>query len=278
MKIKARLVIFTLLLTLFAIPVSAQTEDDYHPFLSDKFNLALGGYWPKNDFTIQVDGIDPGKEIDLDEKLNLSDYVSSGFLNFRWRFGEKWSLVGQYWSTSASGKEELKEDVQWGDVTFKEGTYVKGGVGMDVARVFVGREFFTTAPKHQFGAGLGLHWMNLDTFLEGNIITENNELGFERVSASAAFPLPNIGAWYMYSWSPKWMLSAHVDWLSASIGDYSGSLWDVQAGVNWQAFKNIGFGLHVKGYSLDVDIDRSNWHGNADFDQLGPMLTVTATW
>jgi hypothetical protein len=36
----------------------------------------------------------------------------------------------------------------------------------------------------------------------------------------------DTGAWYMYSWSPKWMLQVRGDWLSATIGDYSGSLWD----------------------------------------------------
>ena len=82
----------------------------------------------------------------------------------------------------------------------------------------------------------------------------------------------------MYSWSPKWMFQTRVDWLSASIGDYSGSMWDAQAGFNFQAFKNFGIGLYYKGFLLDVDIDKSNWHGNADLTQHGPLLTLTATW
>ena len=182
MKISNRLVILAFLLGLFASPVLAQTEDDYHPFLSDKFNLSIGVYWPKINFNLQVDGSDPSEDIDMDETLNLSDYQSSGALDFRWRFGEKWSLGGQYWSTSTTGKEELDEDIEWEDVVFKEGTFVKGGVGMDIARVFVGREFFTNSPKHEFGIGLGLHWMNLDTFLEGNVVTESDELAVQRDS------------------------------------------------------------------------------------------------
>ena len=108
--------------------------------------------------------------------------------------------------------------------------------------------------------------------------TEDNEIKFERVTAGAAFPLPNIGAWYAYSWSPKWMLSARVDWLSANIGDYSGGLWDANAGVNFQAFDKIGFGLYLQAFSLNVDVDKDDWRGKAEFKQLGPMFTVTATW
>ena len=82
----------------------------------------------------------------------------------------------------------------------------------------------------------------------------------------------------MYSWSSKWMLQTRLDWLSASIGDYSGDLWDAQVGINYQAFKNIGFGFYYNVFELDVDIDKSDWHGSAEFNQKGPMFTLTATW
>ena len=102
--------------------------------------------------------------------------------------------------------------------------------------------------------------------------------GFHRASASAAFPLPNIGAWYMYSWSPKWMMQVRADWLSATIGDYSGNLWDGQVGINYQPFKNIGFGLYYKAFLLDVDVEKSDWRGKAELNQNGPLLTLTASW
>ncbi len=120
--------------------------------------------------------------------------------------------------------------------------------------------------------------MELGTFLEGEVFTQNFSEDFQRVSISAYFPLPNIGAWYMYSWSPKWVFQSRVDWLSASIGDYSGNLWDIQAGINYQVFKNIGLGLYYKGYLINFDVDRSDWHGKIEMAQQGPLLTLTATW
>ncbi len=264
-------------LTSLASPVAAQTADDYHPFLSDTFNLGIGAFWPKIDLDLQVDGSNPDEEVDFDEALNLSDYQTSPAVNFRWRFGEKWSLFGQYWGTSTSGEEVLTQDVEWEDVIFREGTFVGGGADLDVVRAFLGRKF-DLAPQHELGIGLGLHYMNLDSYLEGDVIIDDESTEFYRGTASAKFPLPNIGAWYMYSWSPKWLFDAHIDWLSASIGDYSGSLWDAQVGFNYQPFKNIGFGLHYKGYVLDVDVDKGDWHGKVKLQQTGPMFTVTATW
>ena len=277
MKALTRLMILTIFLTSLSGTVAAQTADDYHPFLSDKFNLEIGAFWPQIDFTARVDGSHPDEEIDFDEALSLDDKQTAGSINFRWRFGEKWSLWGQYWSTSNSGGAVLDEDVEWEDVVFKAGTFANGGADLDVGRIFLGRKF-NLAPQHEFGLGAGLHWMSLDTFIEGEIIVGPISTEFERVSVSAEFPLPNIGAWYMYSWSPKWMFQTRLDWLSASIGDYSGSLWDAQAGINYQAFKNIGFGFYYSAFMLDVDIDKSDWHGSADFSQNGPMFTLTATW
>jgi len=277
MKALIRVTISAIFLVSLASPVAAQTADDYHPFLSDKFNLGIGLFWPKIDLDLQVDGTAPEDEIDFDEALNLSDYSTSPAVNFRWRFGEKWSLFGQYWSTSTDGKEVLTEDVSWEDVIFREGTFVGGGVGLDVVRAFVGRKF-DLAPQHEFGIGFGLHWMNLDSYMEGEILINDGGTDFHRAEASAAFPLPNIGAWYMYSWSPKWVLLTHIDWLSATIGDYSGSLWDAEVGINYQAFKNVGFGLSYKAYVLDVDVDKDEWHGKVEFNQTGPTLSVTATW
>ena len=277
MKVLNRVFLTVIFATLFSNPALAQTADDYHPFLSDKFNLEVGVFVPQINFTARIDGSFPEEEIDFDEALNLDDNQSAGSINFRWRFGKKWSFWGQAWTTNNTGTAVLEEDVEWEDVVFKEGTFAKSGVDLDVVRAFFGREF-NLGPQHELGVGLGLHLMNLDTYLEGEIIIDDETTDFQRVSASASFPLPNIGAWYMYSWSPKWMFQTRVDWLSASIGDYSGSLWDAQLGFNYQAFKNIGFGLYYKGFLLDVDVDKSDWHGNADLSQHGPLFTVTATW
>jgi hypothetical protein len=271
------LIITTFLLTSLSGPVAAQSADDYHPFMSDKFNLQVGVFWPQVDFTAQADGSLPEEEIDFDEAFNLKGNTTAAAIDFRWRFGKKWSFWGQYWSFDRTGKATLEEDYNWQDVVFKQGTFAKAGANLEVARMFFGREF-DLAPQHEFGLGLGLHWMSLDTFIEGEIIIDEDTTGFHRADASADVPLPNLGAWYRYSWSPKWMLEARGDWLSVDIGDYSGSLWDVQAGIYYQAFKNIGFGLFYKSFLLDVDIDKNDWHGSADFTQDGPLFTVTGTW
>jgi hypothetical protein len=262
---------------MFSSSLAAQSSDEYHPFLSDKFNIGIGIFYPQKSFKIRVDGSDPEEEIDFDEALRIDEEDTTGSLSFRWRFGEKWSFWGQYWNTDDKGGAILEEDIEWEDVVFKAGTFAAGGVDLTIARAFFGRTF-STGPQHEFGLGAGFHWLSLDTFIEGQVITNFGETEFAREAVSADFPLPNIGGWYMYSWNKKWLFQARLDWLSASVGDYSGGLWNTQAGIHWQAFKHIGFGLFYNGFILDVDVDKDDWNGKAESKQHGPWLAITATW
>jgi len=188
MKSLIRLFLPALFASLFSNSIVAQTSDDFHPFLSDKFNLEVGIFFPQIDFTARVDGSHPEDEFDFDEALNFDDNQSAASINFRWRFGKKWSFWGQAWATNNTGKAVLEEDVEWEDVVFKEGTYAKGGVELDVVRAFFGREF-DLGPEHEFGVGLGLHWMNLDTFLEGEIIINDSTPIFTEHPLLGRFPV-----------------------------------------------------------------------------------------
>lgn len=260
-----------------SMPAHAQDDDSYHPYLSDRFNLGIGYFYPRKSLTLRVDGATTDNDIDFDETLSLDESEGTGNLTFRWRFGDKWSLWGQYWQVSSSDTAVLKEDVEWEDVVFQEGTFARGGFDVDIARIFFGREFLER-PGHELGLGIGLHWMQFGAFLEGQILTDMGDTDFYRGDVDADIPLPNIGGWYMWSWSPKWVFLARIDWLSASIGDYSGGLWNANAGVNWQFSKHVGVGLSYQAFNLNVDVDKTDWRGKVEADQSGPMLSLTATW
>ena len=280
---KATLPFALLALLMASAPFSllAQSAGAYHPVLSSKFYLGAGAFFPDKNFKIRVGGRieDPTRrgDIDFEEALKLDNSETTGALELRWRFGEKWSLSGQYWRISDSSTAVLTEDIEWEDVVFQEGTFASAGVGLDVARLFFGRSF-SSGPQYEFGAGIGLHWLQIDAYIEGQIKTSLGDTERYRGSVDANAPLPNIGAWYTYSWSPKWALHTRIDWLSASIGDYSGALWNVSAAVNWAFSQHFGVTAAWNFFKLDVDVDKSDWRGSVESAQNGPYLALTAHW
>ena len=269
--------VFIPLFTSLALAQEADSSTSYHPFLSDKFHLGIGGFWPQKTITLRADGSSPGDEINFEEDLGFDESESTTSINFRWRYSRNWSLWAQYWKVDSEGSTVLEEDYQWEDVIFKKGTYARAGSDFTVLRLFFGRAFKFGGPRQEFGVGAGLHVIEIDGFIEGEIIS-GTTTEFHREKAKATLPLPNIGAWYMYSWSPKWLVDARIDWLSASLGKYSGGLWHAQAGIHYQISDIFGIGFAWAYFNLDADVDESDWHGSIETQQYGPRLELTASW
>jgi hypothetical protein len=253
----------------------------HHPFLSDRFHIDLGMFAPNKDINIRVDGSVPGEDIDLQDEVGASESESTFAIDFRWQFGRKWNFQAQAWSVDSAGRWELGEDLEWNDIVFKGQSFAEAGVDFDIVRAFLGRRIWQ-APGQEFGLGIGLHWLEIGAFIAGQAFVESGdqtgETEFRRESVSAEAPLPNIGGWYMYSWSPRWVFQARTDWLSASIGDYSGGLLNVSGGVNYQPFEHVGFGLAYNYFRVDVDVEKSDWRGRIKTAQNGPFLSVNFTW
>lgn len=260
-------------------PLFAQTDENQHPLLSDAFSIGLGAFIHDKSIDIRADGSTnlPGEDVDFDENWGLSDSKSSMSAVLRWRFGEKWSLWGQYFDSSDSGNAVLEEDIEWDGATFKAGSNVGAGIDLSVARIFFGRNF-SVGPRHEFGLGLGLHWLDIRSFIEGEVFVDGESTGFERKSVSAGAPMPNIGGWYHYAFSPKWLGTARLDWLDVSVGDFSGGIWNSAVGIQYQAFRHVGFDLSYQVFQLDADVDKSDWRGGVELQYKGPFLSVTANW
>jgi len=286
MKSYSQLCLYAVVLLLMPSTVLAQDDYEYHPALSDNFFAMVGAFKSDNSFKVRADGRETApfnEDIDFEDSLGVDG--SSTLLNagIRWKFGpeRKWSLWGQYFANDATGDAVLEEDVDWQDVVFREGTFVGAGVKLEVMRLFVGRSFVKNE-KNDFGVGAGIHNLDLETYIEGEIMvsdgTGEEAAEFFRGDANKSQPLPNIGAWYNFSPARKWLLHARVDWISANIGDYDGTLWNTSLGVNFQAFRHVGFDLAYQYFNLHLEVDKEDWKGGVDMTYSGPVLSVTANW
>jgi hypothetical protein len=258
----------------------AQEQRDLHPYLTENFFIDVGMFYPERSIKISVNGsvTGPGDKFDFakDGGLKSSDEVLS--LNFGWRFGEKWQLGSQYFKSSSSSGALLDEDVKWGDVIFGEGTAVSVGQDFALVRLFFARRLESRNEQHEFGFGVGIHWLEIGAFIEGNIIIGGTGDAFRRESVRAQAPLPNIGAWYTYSMSPRWAFKGRLDWLSASIGDYSGTMTNVAIGLNFQAFENFGVDLYYNDFTLNVGVKTSDWRGTAETAYKGLFAGISIFW
>lgn len=272
------LVLAPLLFAVSSVAV-AQEYPPRHPLLDSRFITSLGVFMMDKNLTLSVDGRGSIRDDDIafGEKWSLDKSTNRFAGEFTWRFGRKWSLSAQYFDSDDSSRATLDEDIGWGDYVLRESSNVGAGLSLEVARVYFGRKF-SEGPNHEFGMGLGFHWMELGAFVDGELFLNDESTGVRRESVSASAPLPNVGAWYDYAFSPRWLAGARFDWLDASFEEYSGQLLNGSVYVNYMPFEHVGFSLAYQYFGLDVDVDKSSWRGGADVTYYGPFIAVTAAW
>ena len=274
MNINRGAIALALSVSIASVNVQAQ---DAHPFLDSTFIFGAGAFFPTQGLDLEANGTIPGDDIDFDSALGVDDSQVTPVVSLRWNMTDRWSMWGLWWKTSSSGSETLDEDIVWDDITFKAGTNIEAGADTDVLRFLIGYEL-VSGPQYEFGIGIGMHWMDLSAYIQGQVLTDMGESDFRRGEASVNGPLPDVGAWYFYSPSARWLLTARVDWFSASVGKYDGSLWDAAVGANYQLSEHFGIALEYVFFSLDVNIDDGDWQGGAKVRNNGPVLALTANW
>ena len=260
-------------------PATAQEQADLHPYLTKRFYAGVGIFLPDRKVELRVDGSQPGigSGIDISSKFRTGGTEEEANFELGWRFGKKWMVRGQYFDVGGYSGAVLDEDVSWGDYTFNAGTNVSGGSRMSVTRVFFGRRFRSTDVS-EFGIGFGLHLLEIDAFIRGQAFINGQDAGVRLESVGTQGPLPNIGAWYLRSLSPRLALSLRMDWLSASIDKYDGQIINAGAGLNYALAEHFGLGLSYNFFELDVGVDDPPWQGRVDHRFRGAHVYISAYW
>jgi hypothetical protein len=274
-----RFVVFWLLLISGTNALHAQERADVHPYLTEKFFIDLGIYFPDRHTRLGVDGALSGinEDFEFEQAAGSKDDDEVFSMDFGWRFGKKWSLLAQYFKSTGASGAVLTEDIEWKDVVFAQGSNAVVGQEFSVIRVFFGRELDNSA-RHDFGVGLGIHQLKFKAFIQGEILVTGGPNVFRAEAVSHSQPLPNLGIWYRYSMSPKWVFRSRFDWLDASIDKYDGRLINLSLGVNYRMAEKFGVGLSYNLIELDAAINNSNWRGRLVQRLDGAFIYVSAYW
>ncbi len=268
-----------LVVVILTLLVSANALADQHPLVGSKFYVKAGAFKPEDTFKIRVQGTDAGVNdfIDFDTDIGFGSADVAPSLDVVWRFGEKWSLRGQYFEVSEEDSLALQNDVTWGDLTFGAGTGISAGASSTITRLFFGRKLLHD-DKQEFGIGLGLHRLEFDAFIAGQATINGVSDGFREEYVDVDGPMPNLGGWYVFTPIPKLALQGRIDWLAVDIGKYDGFIVNSSVGLNYAFTEHIGLGLDYQYFQLDVKVDEDGWLGEVDLTMHGPFLSVALYW
>lgn len=258
---------------------AATAQSDLHPYLTSDWWVDAGVYYPNRRFTASLDGTLNGdnEEIEFGRDFGLRDREGIFNAEIGWMFGEKWGTSVQYFESERVGSRVIDEEIEWDDVVYEVGADITATTELDITRIVAFRRFREKG-GHDLRLVAGIHWLDISAGLAGEARLDDNTTEFTSRTAAASAPLPNIGAWYRYSPSNKWVLSARVDWLEASIGDYRGRIINATAGVGFAFTDHFGIGLRYQHFSLGASVNNETWRGDVEIDYGGPILHLSGYW
>jgi len=242
-----------------------------HPALNDRFAFDFGVYYStaSTSASLGPSSGGTGVVVDFESTLGFEDQNLSGIGGFLWRITERWRLEVDYFSLNRNATRTLASDVTWGDQTFTAGSTVSSKYDFYDVRVSGGYSFFKRRDK-ELGIGFGLHVAGIKTAIE------STGVGSESTDVTA--PLPVLNLYGTFALTNAWAVRFRMDWLSLNYDIYSGDLRNTAIDVLYQPFRNVGFGLGIRNFILDVEIDDTTWHGKARTSFTGPTAFMSVSF
>jgi len=250
---------------------AAVAQQVVHPALQDRWMFQLGAYAPKVETTASLNGAGGmiGTAVNFEQDLNLTDRKVMPAVLASVRLGERWKVEGEYFALHRSGARAISRTINWGGNVYNIGTSVASEFDSDVYRLSAGYSFVKDG-RRELGVALGAHVTDFSASLSA--------AGVGVRAGETLAPLPTIGVYGAYAFSPKWLLSGRLDYFSLNYDEYEGSLVNFSVGVDYRFTRNFGVGLAFRHVDYDVTVTKSKYNGGIEYKFNGPMLYGVATF
>jgi len=254
--------------------------EDAPNLLNDSFQVALGTFIITSEPSVQLKGdTSSGDKVDFDEALGGGDSQRIR-LDSHWRFGDtgRHKIKAIAFDMSRDNSRTFDEDIEWGGDIYPVGAEIDAEFSFTVIELAYEYSFMRR-DNFELDASIGLHYTDLSSSLSAKAETSGGTLtGDISNSASVAAPLPVIGLRGIWDLSHNFWLDATAQFFALSIDEYDGNLQDYRVLVTWQPKKWLGIGLGYNHFSIDVDVDASDFDGSLDWTYSGPMIFYSAVF
>lgn len=244
---------------------------------ADQYWLQLQGFWPDIESTARADVLAtgrPGTELSFESDLGLTDRKALPSMLLGMRFFDNWRLEFEYYSLERSATKTLGRQIVWDDTVFDVAAELRSDFDSSIYRLTAGYSFLKS-PTAEFGALLGLHVTDFSIALEGS----SNIAGAVHSEAQDALaPLPTLGLYGSYAFSPAFGVRARADYLSLTYQDYDGKLLNFEATLDWRFSPHFGAGLGYRYVDYRVDVTKSDWKGQFKYKFNGPFVFLEAAF
>ena len=215
----------------------------------DRFSVSFGGFLANynSGITYASQQLGIGVIIDIEDALGLESTQIAFRGNAIYQFGKKrnHSASFGYFGIIRKSNKILTEELELGDEIFPIGTEINSSFELTILRAKYDYAFFQD-DRVSLGASFGLFVMPVN--LRVKAISSQ-----ESITQFTA-PLPLLGLRSDFKITEKLYLNQSVELLYLSIGDFTGSLLDLNVALEHKTFNHVAFGIGVNSNRLNINI------------------------
>ncbi len=253
------------LVSLFAVfiailPGLALAEEGEQEQLPGKL-MIRGGWayvWDANTtvaFPGSVSGI--GTSIDFAQTLGGDTSTDALRIEALYRFNERHSLGFSWYRIGLAGQKSLNEQIQIEDQIIDVGASVSTSLNLNLYRLLYNYSFYRNE-KVELAVSPGLYMSNLKFMLSAQGMVNGMVAGSTIIEEQLTLPLPSIGGVVNYNITPRLQSQIRGDFFYLKVGDFSGSMFEFYAGLEYRLFKNFALGAAYDRLVVDVQNQSSS--------------------
>ena len=232
--------------------------------ITDHFYVKGTAYFSKLDTLLRVDngvGV-PGTLVSAERDLGLRQSVTQGHLELMFRMRERNRLRVDYYDSDRTGQKQLTRTINFGDETFILNDLATTALQWRIFGLTYTYSFLRTE-RFELGGGLGAY------LLQGEATGEVQARALrQEVSGVAAFPTVALdAAWRI---SRRFALTVRGQYLHAAVNNFSGSLGDYHADLQYRWKPNFAIGLGFSELRISLNVDGGSFPGILDVKTRGP--------
>lgn len=244
--------------------------------LGNRFSLGVGLFGPALDTKVRLDSSSGvvGTLIDFESTLGMDEDDRLPLVMGYYRFAKRHRMTFEYFRLDRNGSSVSDAPIRFGDVIFPANLPLSSYFNVDVYS-FAYSYSIIHDRQMELAFSFGLQFQDLETGIAGSVGP-----GLLAEEADAVAPLPTFGGSFDYAISEKWIFTSMIGVFGIEIdlgddSDFSGEIVQVNAGITWKAFENVGFALQYNYFNVDVGINDPDWVGTLKYQYRGPVLAVS---
>jgi len=242
-----------------------------------RFSINMGANFATNNSDVRIGTKGASVSVDAEEILGLDTNTTSFKVDGYWRFTKrrKHRLDFSWFSTRRSGDNVvgIQNPIEIGGITINPNARTNTEFNVDIYQVGYSYSFFQD-DRLDLAVGVGAFIMPISFKLD---VTDNLTGNFSSTSESITAPLPVFNLRADVAITPKWFLRTKAQVFYLEVGDFRGGITDTLIGVEYMAFRHVGFGLNVENIQIAVEADGNDYPeidflGRFDYNYIGSML------